>query len=648
MEALKSDLKETTLYMDCAHNVCSCPDEVEKLANEYNSALSKLIDKHTPRKTKTVRTRTSTPWYSSEICAARKLKRKLERKWRKTGLPEDFKAFKAQCFHVTYMMNDARRIFYTDFIAENSADQGKLFRAAKKLLAKKEVPHFPEYCDNTVIANEIGRFFARKIDLIRSEIDANGPMNSEDQVMNNSADSNEDNALSSFLLLTESDMRDIIHRSARKSCEFDPMPTSLVLSCLYELLPVITRMVNSSLACGYFPSDWKEALVNPLLKKDDLPHEFANLRPVSNLQFISKLTERAVFDQVHRHMIEYSLYPALQSAYRKGHSTETALLKVTNDILMNMDRQHVTLLVMLDLSAAFDTVNHEILLNRLDSRVGVKGQVLKWFASYRTNRSLRVSFGQALSEKFELSYGVPQGSCLGPLIYTIYASELRDIIEKHLPDAHTYADDTQLYLSFRPAATSSQADAIAAMEACIKDIRAWMSRNKLMLNTGKTEVMIISTRQQLAKVELRSLHVGDVEVSPVGVVRNLGTWLDENMNMVTHINKTCKASYFHLYNIRRIRNFLTKQATETLVHALIMGRVDYCNSLLFGLPSIHLSKLQRIQNSAARLVCSVSLYELENNAVLPRILSIETLRTIQQRTFKKICIMSLGIVLTPP
>ena len=150
---------------------------------------------------------------------------------------------------------------------------------------------------------------------------------------------------------------------------------------------------------------------------------------------------------------------------------------------MNMDRQHVTLLVMLDLSAAFDTVHLEILLNRLDSRVGVKGQALKWFASYLTNRSLRVSFAQALSEKFELSYGVPQGSCLGPLLYTIYASELLDIIEKHLPDAHRYADDTQLYLSFKPAATSSQVD--AAMEACIKDIGAWMSRNKLMLNSGK-------------------------------------------------------------------------------------------------------------------------------------------------------------------
>ena len=143
MEALKSDLKETALYMDYAHNVCLCPDEVEKLANEYNSALSKRIDKHAPRKTKTVRMRISTPRYSAEICVARKLKRKLERKWRKTGLPEDFKVFKTQRNHVTYMMNDARRIFYIDFIAENSADQGKLFRTAKKLLTKKEVPHFP-------------------------------------------------------------------------------------------------------------------------------------------------------------------------------------------------------------------------------------------------------------------------------------------------------------------------------------------------------------------------------------------------------------------------------------------------------------------------------------------------------------------------
>ena len=141
-------------------------------------------------------------------------------------------------------------------------------------------------------------------------------------------------------------------------------------------------MVNSSLICGHFPDNWKEAIVTPLLKSTGLVSEFANLRPISNLQFISKLVERAVFEQMHAHMIHYSLYPVLQSAYRKCHSTETALLKVQNDILMNMNSQHVTLLVLLDLSAAFDTVDHEVLLNRLKSSIGISGTALKWFASY--------------------------------------------------------------------------------------------------------------------------------------------------------------------------------------------------------------------------------------------------------------------------
>ena len=145
--------------------------------------------------------------------------------------------------------------------------------------------------------------------------------------------------------------------SAKKSCPLDPMPTSLVVGCLDVLLPVISRIINLSLSCGHFSEEWKEALDTPILKKPGLdPMQLNNLRPVSNLDFISKLTERAVFDQIHSHMSRFALYPTSQSAYRKGHSTETALLKVQNDILMNMNRKRVTLLVLLDLSAAFDTV----------------------------------------------------------------------------------------------------------------------------------------------------------------------------------------------------------------------------------------------------------------------------------------------------
>ena len=149
-------------------------------------------------------------------------------------------------------------------------------------------------------------------------------------------------------------------------------------------------------------------------------------------------------------MTRFILYPTLQSAYRKGHSTETALLKVQNDILMNLNCTHVKLLVLLDLSAAFDTVDHDLLLARRKSSIGINGTALNWFKSYLNNRSQRVSLNGCTSDSFRLPYGVPQGSNLGPLMFTIYSSKLFEVIKYHLPQAHAYADDTQLYLSFSP------------------------------------------------------------------------------------------------------------------------------------------------------------------------------------------------------
>ena len=180
-------------------------------------------------------------------------------------------------------------------------------------------------------------------------------------------------------------------------------------------------------------------------------------------------------------------------------STETALIKVQNDILMNMDRQQVTLLVLLDLSAAFDTIDHQVLLDRLRLSFGIRGCALQWISSYLSDRTQRVSFENNFSQRHlrYLSYGVPQGSCLGPLLFTMYASKLFDIIKGYLPQTHAYADDTQLYLSFKPDTTSSQSDAVYAMERCIRAIRCWMIKDKLKVNDSKTEFILIGTRQQL-------------------------------------------------------------------------------------------------------------------------------------------------------
>ena len=177
------------------------------------------------------------------------------------------------------------------------------------------------------------------------------------------------NAFHSFQPPSENDVSALIRKSAKKSCTLDPMPTSLVIGCLDVLLPVNSRIINLSLSWGHFFEEWKEALVTPILKKPGLdPTQLNNLRPVSNLHFISKLTEPAVFDQIQS--------PSSQPAYRKNHSTETALQRIQNDILMNRNCKHATLLVLLDLSAAFDTIDQNILLGHLKSSIGINGTAL--------------------------------------------------------------------------------------------------------------------------------------------------------------------------------------------------------------------------------------------------------------------------------
>ena len=171
--------------------------------------------------------------------------------------------------------------------------------------------------------------------------------------------------------------------------------------------------------------------------------------------------------------------------------------------------QSKTLLVMLDLSAAFDTVDHGILLQRLQSKLGLRGTALLWFKSYLAVRTQQVSINGTLSEKYNLCCGVPQGSCPGPLLFTIYASTLFDILKFHLPSVHTYAGDTQLHnISFNPAESTNEAQAVAVIENCIYDVGAWMWNNKLMLNEEKTEFLIIGMERQLSKVSVDRIKVG--------------------------------------------------------------------------------------------------------------------------------------------
>ena len=209
-------------------------------------------------------------------------------------------------------------------------------------------------------------------------------------------------------------------KSSKASCILDPIPSNLLCRLLPHIAPVIKVIVNKALSSGCFPSCMKSAIVKPLLKKSTLnPEIFKNYRPVSNLSYVSKVIEKVIAARLLSHMQDQNLLDPFQSAYRSGHSTETALLRVHNDILRIIDNGSGVFLVLLDLSAAFDTVDHTILLSFLENHIGLKGTVLQMFHSYLSDRSQRISVNNALSDMAGLSYGVPQGSVLGPIEFCI-------------------------------------------------------------------------------------------------------------------------------------------------------------------------------------------------------------------------------------
>ena len=179
---------------------------------------------------------------------------------------------------------------------------------------------------------------------------------------------------------------------------------------------------------------------------------------------------------------------------------------------------------------------------------------------------------------------------------------MHEVVNNNSTNIHGYADDHQLYVSFSPNSIDEQNAAVSRIENCLKDVKRWMNRFKLKMNDSKTELIIIGTKQQLAKINFSSITIGTTQVTSVSDIRNLGAFFDDSMSMTVHVDKKCSLARHHLYNLFKIRKYLTEDSCKTLTHAFVFSHIDYCNSLLYGLPKCELMKLQRIQNTAARLI----------------------------------------------
>ena len=259
---------------------------------------------------------------------------------------------------------------------------------------------------------------------------------------------------------------------------------------------------------------------------------------------------------------------------------------------------------MLDLSAAFDTLDHSVLIQRLRSIIGLSKTALLWFESYLSDRSQSILIDNVLSEPSCLNVGVPQGSVLGPVLFNIYTSPLYHLCQNSNVSPGFYADDSQLYIVCK---LDSIQSSMGSLEKCISDIEDWMLSNRLKLNGDKTELTIFNKPSVSRKcLQMPSLCVSDACIEPQSCCRNLGSFFDKHLSMDSHIQNVCKASYYHLKKIASIRPLLDIKTTASLVHAFISSKIDFCNSLLFGITKSNINKLQKLQNHAARLCLKVS------------------------------------------
>ena len=227
-------------------------------------------------------------------------------------------------------------------------------------------------------------------------------------------------------------VKECILNSAPKSCYLDPITLKLLIECLDSILPSPTDLFNSSLASGIIPQCFKSAHVTHVLQKRCLDHnDLNNYRPVSNLCFIAKILKKLLLSQDSSNLNSHNLYNTCQSAYRPGHSTETALLKVANDLFLSLNKGNISVLALLDFSSAFDTIDHSIHVHRLHTDFGFTDAVFQWFSSYLTDRTHYVSLSNHCSAFAPVHYGVPHCSFLGPILLIMYTKTLSAIIDTH-------------------------------------------------------------------------------------------------------------------------------------------------------------------------------------------------------------------------
>ncbi|XP_072930460.1 uncharacterized protein [Epargyreus clarus] len=405
---------------------------------------------------------------------------------------------------------------------------------------------------------------------------------------------------------TESEVRKIINNIKTKATGHDNISIDMIKLTLDSTLSVITNMVNKSIETGTYPMSWKKAVIRPIPKKKTVT-ELKDLRPISILPVLSKIVEKVVLDQVLNYVEKEKIIPKYQSGFRKGHGTETALLNVSDDLTEASNMGLSSILVLLDYTRAFDYLQPELLLYKLKFH-GFAEKTCNWFRAFLTNRLQMVSIDNKDGTKENsclapIQRGVPQGSLLSPILFAIFTADL----PKHIKYCtyHLYADDTQLYYSFKH---QNIQQAFEKINEDLHSIFEWSQNNSLVLNPSKSQYIVVGTKSQIKNVTdyVGTIKINNVDLQRVSSARNLGLTLDGEQNYAEHVNNKIRTAYYKLKTLYEIRPYIKEELRILLCDTLVLSQFNYCSSIYGPRLNANIERaLQTVQNACVRFCFNV-------------------------------------------
>ena len=408
-----------------------------------------------------------------------------------------------------------------------------------------------------------------------------------------------------FTPVTERDVIDVVKTLKSNSCGVDDISAFFVKLSINQAVSAITDIINLSFQTGTYPERWKQAIVIPIPKIDN-PLTPSDYRPISLLSVLSKIIGKIASKQITQYLQLHRLLDEHQSAYRAEHGTITALLEVTDNIYQALDNALVTIKALLYFSKAFDMAHHNIMTAKLKN-LGFANDALKWVTSYLSGRKQKVRTHQGYSDWITLKSGVPQGSILGPLLFTILIIDIGEHIKNCI--YHLYADDTQIYISGK---VGNIPHLIHQLNSDLNRLYAFTTANNLKLNIGKCKYMFIASQNNLTQINnlnLPSVKIAGESLKRESELRNLGKLIDDTLSWKQSLNKDISSAYGRLRLAYLAKNFLNRKSKLQVVEYYILSHFNYGNILMQNLTQELINKLQKLQNACTRFVFGLRKYD---------------------------------------